>query len=774
MPDSDATPFISSLAHHAADPFRLLIEAVVDYAIFMLDPAGRVASWNPGAARIYGYRADDIIGKHVSRFSVTEDAGVADTERRLQSVLQEGRLERECRCSRADGSVFWAVVTTTTLRDALDRHVGFAQVTRDITERKALIHTLGERVKELTCLHAAAEILQDDSLSAGDWLRELVRLVPPAWQYPEDTAVCISLGALEFTSPGFVRTPWVQRAEFSGADGVTGVIEVVYLTEKPAEVEGPFLLEERRLLDSLADLLRTEIDRRGATERLTETKAFLDTLIDSLPATLVLLDTNQAFRRWNKRLEDVTGYTGDEIARLGPLDLIVPDDRAAVAKAIAQLFSTGQTAIESHFLTRDGTSIPYYFKGVRLVTKEGPWILGFGIDLSEQRQLEGQFRQAQKMEAIGTLAGGVAHDFNNLLTIISGYSEMLLSDLAPTDPTREMIAEIRQAGERAAGLTRQLLAFSRQSVLETRVLDLNHVVGENERMLRRLIGEDVDLTTVLHPALAPVRVDPNQIGQVIMNLAVNARDAMPTGGRLTIETANVELDDTFATTHPEAKPGRYVLLAVTDTGSGISQAVQAHMFEPFFTTKGPGRGTGLGLATVYGIVKQSGGFVFVYSELGRGATFKSYFPVADARVALEPAPRVVTPSTEVAARATETILLVEDEEALRSIIRLVLQRCGYTVLEARHGEDALQLAERHVGPLQLLITDVVMPGVGGRELVERLAQFRPDLKVLYLSGYTDDAVVRHGVLQADVAFLQKPFTMLALTDKIRQILSGPA
>jgi CheY-like chemotaxis protein len=352
---------------------------------------------------------------------------------------------------------------------------------------------------------------------------------------------------------------------------------------------------------------------------------------------------------------------------------------------------------------------------------------------------------------------------------------MLLSECALADPAREMVIEIREAGDRATALTRQLLTFSRHTVLDPRVLDLNDIVRQNEKMLRRLIGEDVELTAVLDPALAPVRVDPAQVGQVIMNLAVNARDAMPTGGKLTIATANTHLDEAFARMHPEARPGRYVLLAVTDTGGGMDPAVQAHIFEPFFTTKPPGKGTGLGLATVYGIVKQSGGFVLVESAPGRGATFRSYFPVVEDPAALEESPHAaMLRAPELPALGTETILLVEDEDALRAIVRRVLQRCGYTVLEARHGSEALRLAEQHQGPLQLLITDVVMPILGGRELVERLARLRPDIKVLYLSGYTDDAVVRHGVLQAEVAFLQKPFTMAALATKVRQLLGSPA
>jgi CheY-like chemotaxis protein len=293
-------------------------------------------------------------------------------------------------------------------------------------------------------------------------------------------------------------------------------------------------------------------------------------------------------------------------------------------------------------------------------------------------------------------------------------------------------------------------------------------VRENEKMLRRLIGEDVHFTAVLDPALEPVKVDPGQVSQVIMNLAVNARDAMPTGGKLTIETSIIDLDEASAVTDPEVKPGHYVLLAMTDTGTGMTPEVRSHVFEPFFTTKGPGKGTGLGLATVYGIVKQSGGFISVYSEPGRGTVFKMYFPVAEERIAMGKSFSGVKPMS----RGTETILLVEDEDAVRSMVRVVLKQAGYTVLEASRGNEAIRLAGDHPGPVHLLITDVVMPEMGGRELVERLALKRPDLKVLYLSGYTDDAVVRHGVLQAEVAFLQKPFTMAALTNKLREVLDS--
>jgi two-component system, cell cycle sensor histidine kinase and response regulator CckA len=331
---------------------------------------------------------------------------------------------------------------------------------------------------------------------------------------------------------------------------------------------------------------------------------------------------------------------------------------------------------------------------------------------------------------------------------------------------QELLAEIHKAGQQARTLTRQLLAFSRQQVLEPKVLDLNGVVTETENMLRRLIGEDIILTTVLDPALKPVKVDPGQIQQVLMNLAVNARDAMPQGGRLGVETGNITLDEAYRQTHPEVQPGAYSMLAVTDTGTGMDEATKARIFEPFFTTKGPGKGTGLGLAVVHGVVKQSGGHIEVYSELGQGTAFKVYFPqVKEALSSGESLSGIRTMPT-----GNETLLLVEDEDAVRALARHVLRSCGYTLLEAIDGGEAIRVAQNHDGPIHLVVSDVVMPHLGGRQLVERLEGVRPGLKMLFLSGYPDDAVVRHGILEADVAFLQKPFTPTALAQKVRAVL----
>jgi PAS domain S-box-containing protein len=423
---------------------------------------------------------------------------------------------------------------------------------------------------------------------------------------------------------------------------------------------------------------------------------------------------------------------------------------------------------ESEIFRKDMSKI-WCLENIRAICDESGAVAyyeGSIEDITERKHLEEQLRQAQKMEAVGQLAGGIAHDFNNLLTAINGYSELTMMQLQSEDPLRRNIEEIKKAGERAAALTRQLLAFSRKQVLQPKILDLNSLVSEMEKMLRRLIGEDIDLQTVLNPELGSIKADPGQIEQVIMNLAVNARDAMAQGGKLTIETENVYLDEEFAEQHIAVSPGPYIVLAVNDTGTGMDEQTQARIFEPFFTTKEMGKGTGLGLSTVYGIIRQSGGNIWVSSEVGRGTTFKVYLPRFEEGA--EEFKR--KPEAQDALQGTETILLAEDEDVVRKLSGRVLTMYGYQVLEAANGEAALRICERYEKPIHLLISDVIMPGMNGCDLADQLRHLRPTMKMLLMSGYTNNAIIHQRIFDEGINFIQKPFAPNALAQKVREVL----
>ena len=523
----------------------------------------------------------------------------------------------------------------------------------------------------------------------------------------------------------------------------------------------------RRLLPAIERELR-EAKGRAA---LRASEASYETLVERAPVGIYRSTPEGRFLSANPAVVRILGY--DSVTDVLQLDLArdVYADSAERQRLLDQDTYTDRHYhdVEATWKRQDGRllTVQLSVRAVRDGAGRVAYYETFVRDVTDQRRLQQQLVQSQKMEAVGRLAGGIAHDFNNLLTVITSYSDLLLEDLGADDPKRGDVEQVRKAAEGAAALTRQLLAFSRQQVLQPRAVSLNAVVENLQKILQRVLGDDVELATRLAPDLGTAQADVGQLEQVLMNLAVNARDAMPTGGKLTIETANAEHNPDDARGQGGAPTSRFVMLAVTDNGAGMDEATKTRIFEPFFTTKGLGKGTGLGLATVYGIVKQSRGFIWVYSEPGHGTSFKVYLPRVDA-VAQAPAPAEVAS----VAGGTETVLLVEDAAAVRTVTKHVLERQGYTVLEAPNGDAALRVAQGHRGPIHLLLTDVVMPGLSGRQLADQLARARPDVKVLYTSGYTDDSIVRHGVLEEGTAYLQKPFAPESLARKVRDVLDA--
>jgi two-component system, cell cycle sensor histidine kinase and response regulator CckA len=524
--------------------------------------------------------------------------------------------------------------------------------------------------------------------------------------------------------------------------------------------------------ENLVIVNRDVTERKRSAEALRKSEAGFRSVVEDAPYGIYRATLTGQLVLVNSALEKMLGYSSQpELLQTNLATGIYryPTEHHKLNELL--LHNESFKDVEVEWKRRDGAPITVRCSGCPIKDETGAvaYIEVFAEDVTERRTLEKQLRMAQKMEAVGRLSGGIAHDFNNLLGVIIGYSQVLKRSLESEQKSFEYAHEIEKAGQRAVSLTRQLLAFSRQQVLEPVVLNLNTLVSDMEKMLPRLIGEDIALKLELDTSLSQVKADPSQIEQVLLNLAVNARDAMPDGGKLLIQTANVNLDTAYTHTHPGSRPGAYVMLRVTDTGNGIDPEIQSQIFEPFFTTKERDKGTGLGLATVYGIVKQSGGYIAVDSEKGKGASFSVYLPRLEQPVAHSVAPLAATP---VNTRGTETILLVEDAEPLRKLAEMFLKESGYRILSAADGQLALQIARRHFGPIHLLLTDVVMPGMNGRVLGERLAPSQPGMKVLYMSGYTDSFIAGHGVLEPGTHLLHKPFTQETLTRKIRELLDA--
>jgi PAS domain S-box-containing protein len=705
---SAAAAIENARLYKETDRLRAFNENIVqsmEEGILLTDATMHITFVNPMATKLLGYPSEGLTGQPIT--TILAPGQIAKVEREIAKHPQTIASRYETVLLTRKGQRLAALFSTRSLFDEGD-FIGVLIVFTDITERKR-----AERL--LQTLNGAALAMQ----------RALTR--------EEIFTVVVE----EFKKLGF-------SCMVFPTDESQSRLFTKYLSYKPRTLEAAEKMVGLKHEDFSIPIETVDVYRKVVWEKRT-------VFVRNAEEILRRLLSNPA-ERLAKQLVRMLKVSKSIVA-----PLIVEDEVIGVFSA------------QSDDLTEDDVpAITAFAHQMAAAWRKARLMQDLETSLEELKQTQAQFLQAQKMEAIGRLASGVAHDFNNVLTAIMGYTDLLLRDLIAGDPMQADLEEIRRAAGRAAALTRQLLIFSRKQVLQPKVLDLNAVVTDMENMLRRLLGENIDLITVLNPAFGRVKADQGQIEQVIMNLAVNARDAMSQGGQLAIETANVELDEAYARQHLDVQPGSYVMLAVSDNGCGMDAEIQSHLFEPFFTTKEHGKGTGLGLSTVYGIVKQSGGHIWVYSEPEQGTTFKIYLPRTEqAAGTLEPSITDVRPL-----RGSETILLVEDEDVVRALAQRVLRRQGYTVLEARHASKALQICKQHKSQIHLMVTDVVIPGgMSGRELAKRLVESRPGMRVLYMSGYTDNAAVDRSVLEE--AFLRKPFTPDALVRQVREVLDTP-
>ena len=754
------------LAEQALKESEARFRAIFEYAlvgISMSDLSGCYLQTNQALQEILGYTAEELRGMNFKEVTHPED--LPENLRLREELLgaQRPHYSLEKRYCRKDGGIVWAQVMVALLRDVQGEPQYLIGTVIDITARK--------RAEE--ALRLSEKRFRDITEYAAEWVWEM----DPQGKYTYSSPVVEQL--LGYAPEEVLGKYFYDFFLPDQRDEMKNAALKAFAAKQPIQnFLSPNLHKNGQIvwlssngipiLDEQGNLLGYRGADIDITERR-EAEALSRNLIASSPVGIYLMQ-NRKFQLVNQWFFTITGYSKDEFLNLEPLDLVHPEDREATREnAVKRLRGLNSAPYEYRTITKGGetkwimetlTSIQY--QGKRAV-------LGYFMDITQRKALEEQLLQAQKMEAVGRLAGGVAHDFNNLLMAIMGYGELMRAKVLKDDPLYGYLENILKAGERAAALTQQLLTFSRRQIVHPQVIDLNRVVLDLEPMLRRLIGEDLDLEVVTDWRLGAVKADPGQVGQIIMNLVVNARDAMPKGGRLTLKTAPVNFTVGCHSRFGLAPPGPYVMLVVQDTGAGMDEATQAHVFEPFFTTKEPGKGTGLGLSTVYGIVKQSGGYLDLASEPGAGSTFTVYLPRLEAIVS-PPKPKIpITASF----RGEETVLLVEDEDALRALLAKFLRLYGYSVLEARHGGEALLTCERHQGPIHLMVTDVVMPQMSGRELADRLTPLRPEMKVLYMSGYTEDALVQHGVADLSVAFLQKPFKPIELARRVHAVLHPP-
>jgi two-component system, cell cycle sensor histidine kinase and response regulator CckA len=775
QPDAAELQAAPAAAERSLAQLRAVVSHMAD-GLVVADTEGNLLDWNPAALRMHGYGSVEGVRRNLATFgetfvlSIPGDGPVPLTDWPLSRILRgETVTDCELEVHRTDidlrlfisysGSLIpdptgGPQLAVLTLRDVTEQRR--AEAERRASEmlfRGAFEDTTVAMV--LTDLnHRFIRVNAAFAKMFGYTREEMLGMSMPDITHPHDLAD--SYARRELLLAG--QTHFSHKKRYLHRDGrLLWAVTNVSLVRDSA---GRPLVYVGQVQDVTAQKL-AEDEARASEGRL---RAFFD----STTVAMVEISPDARYLRANAAFYRMFGYSPADLPGLTVADVIFPEDRDAVLSQYGRVGAGRITSYEADRRYRRKDGSPLYARVSVVAARDEAGrpatVTAVVVDMTERKKLEEQFRQAQKMEAVGRLAGGVAHDFNNLLTVINGYGQILLERLPASDPTRELVQQMTLAGERAAGLTAQLLAFSRKAIVEPKVLDLNAVVMQSANLLRRLIGEDITLATALAPGLDHIKADPTQVEQVILNLAVNAKDAMPRGGKLTIETRALTLREEDTANYPDLTHGRYVQLAVSDTGVGMTDEVKSRLFEPFFTTKVAGKGTGLGLAVVHGAVKQSGGRVDVYSELGIGTTFKILLP------AVVGASAPLSRTIRIAPTGAETVLLVEDEEGVRKFARMALETQGYTVLEADGGGEALQLAASHVGSIHLIVTDVVMPRMGGREVAETVRLRHPEIKVLYISGYTDDAVVRHGIVEATDAFLQKPFTPLALARKVRSVL----
>ena len=759
---------------------------------------------NDSFGRVLGYSPDDLIGKPLSWLHPS--AEVKSISEKFAALVAQDDATVTCRCSLRSKSGQWRWFDVVAVNRPQDPNVqGILLSYQDITEFERMeaqrmvlsnvVHALNETSNLDDLLHqihgALKKVVYAENffVALHDPQSEMFHFPffvdqfdpPPPPQKVARTCMayifrsgksCL-IPQLEFdrlAAEGEVELVGSASPAWLGVPLKTPHATIGVLVVQHYQNESAYDQRDLEFLDSAGAHIALAIERVRAEESIRKSESMFRLLFSHTPLPMWVFDTETLqFLQVNEATTKTYGFSDEEFRAMTVRDVRPDSDAPSFAAHVEEWKQDGRHQGQWQHKRKDGKcfevdvishKLEYAGRSVRLVVAQ---------DVSERLLLEGQLRQAQKMEAIGRLAGGVAHDFNNLLMVIKGHTELLLNVLPPADHVTRKVEQIDRSADRAAALTRQLLAFSRMQVLQPRAMNLNSVVQEMANLIPRLIGEDIELVVRSSADLGTIRADASQMEQIIMNLAVNSRDAMPKGGRFTIETSNVELDNLYRAAHPVVQPGKYVLLAVSDTGTGMDAETQAHIFEPFFTTKEQGKGTGLGLATVYGVVKQSGGFIWVYSELGRGTTFKIYLPRVDGPAASIPVVHI--PSS--LARGTETVLLAEDEQDVREVAREFLESAGYTVLEAAGGAEALEVSAAHAGPIDLLITDMVMPGISGQELARKMRALREGIRVIYMSGYSEHAAGEAAKCDAAAMVLTKPFSRAVLLRTVRDILPIP-